>query len=157
MYDRTLKKLIMDKFEIQRKIFRINALIMLLSALALIAVLPRLIQEITPDGVPKAAAIATSAAIGVRLLLMLGFLVGIRLTKLKRRINKEINIAAAVVIFLLGFILLDGAFSYIDTLRFVSIGMFVSVFCDLAAVIVSVTALFLLRKKKKQQVTSQGT
>ena len=155
MYDRTLKKLIMDKFEIQRKIFRINALIMLLSALALIVVLPRLIQEITPDGVPKAAAIATSAAIGVRLLLMLGFLVGIRLTKLKRRINKEINIAAAVVIFLLGFILLDGAFAYIDTLRFVSIGMFVSVFCDLAAVIVSVTALFLLRKKK--QVTSQGT
>ena len=97
----------MDKFEIQRRIFRINALLMLVSALALIAVIPRLIKETSPDGLPKAAATATSVAMGIRLLLLVGFLFGIRQTKLKRRINKEINLAAAVVLFLLGFVLMD--------------------------------------------------
>lgn len=138
----------MDKFEIQGRIFRLNALLMGLSAAALIAVIPRLIKETSPDGLPKAAAIATSVAMGIRLLLLVGFLIGIRLTKLKRRINKEINIAAAVVLFLLGFVLLDGAFAYADSLQLVSTGMFASVFCDFAAAVVSIVALFLLRKKK---------
>ena len=139
----------MDKFEIQRRIFRINALLMLMSAVALIAVIPRLIREISPDGLPKAAAIATSAAMGIRLLLFAGFLIGVRLTRLKRRINKEINLAAAIIIFLLAFILMDGAFSYSASLKFVSAGMFISVICDFAAVVFSIAAMFLLRKKKK--------
>ena len=122
---------------------------MLLSTVSLIVVIPRLIREISPDGIPKAAAIATSMAMGIRLLLLVGFLIGIRLTKLKRRINKEINIAAAVVLILLGFVLMDGAFAYVDSLRFVSVGMFVSVFFDFAAAVVSIVALFLLRQKKK--------
>jgi drug/metabolite transporter (DMT)-like permease len=140
----------MDKFEIQRRIFRINVLLMLVSALALIAVIPRLIQETSPDGIPKAAPIATSVAMGIRLLLLVGFLIGIRLTKLKRRINKEINLAAAIVLLLLGFVLMDGAFAYADSLVFVSTGMFISVFCDFTAAVVSIVALFLLRKKKKK-------
>lgn len=145
----SLKYFIMDKFEIQGRIFTIVALLLLISVVSLIAVIPRLIQEISPDGLPKAAAIATSVAMGVRLLILLGILYGIRLTRRKRRINKEINLAVAVVLLLLGFVLMDGAFAYVDSLLFVSIGMFVSVFCDFAAVIVSITALFLLRKKKK--------
>jgi len=140
----------MDNYEIQRRIFRINALLMLLSTVSLIVVIPRLIREISPDGIPKAAAIATSMAMGIRLLLLVGFLIGIRLTKLKRKINKEINIAAAVVLILLGFVLMDGAFAYADSLVFVSVGMFVSVFCDYAAAVVSIVALFLLRQKKKK-------
>ena len=139
----------MDKYEIQRRIFRISALLMLLSAVSLIVVIPRLIKEISPGGIPKAAPIATTVAMGVRLLFFLGFLIGIRLTKLKRRINREINIVAAVVIFLLGFVLMDGAFAYADSLVFVSAGMFVSVSCDLAAAVVLIIAFIRLRKKKK--------
>jgi len=141
----------MDRFEIQRKIFKIVAILLLVSVLALIAVIPRLIKGISTDGLPNAAAIATSVAAGVRFLILLGILYGIRLTKLKRRFNKEINIAVAVVIFLLGFVLLDGAVAYIGSQNYVSAGMFVSVFCDFAAVIVSIVAVFLLRQKKKGQ------
>ena len=122
---------------------------MLASAVALLAVIPRLIRETSPDGIPRAAPIATGVAAGIRLLLLVGFLIGIRLTKLKRRINKEINLAAAVVLILLGFVLMDGAFAYSDSLQFVSAGMFISVICDFAAAVVSIVALFLLRKKKK--------
>ena len=79
------------------------------------------------------------------LLLFIGFLVGIRLTKLKRRINREINLASAVVLLILGFIIFDGAIAYVNQLLFVSIGMFLCVFCDLSAIVVSVAALFYLK------------
>ena len=140
----------MDRFEIQKKVFRIVSVFLLISVLALLAVIPKLIQEISPDGIPKAAAIATSVAMGIRLLILLGVLYGIRLTKRKRRINNEINIVAAVVIFLLGFVLMDGAFAYADSLLFVSIGMFISVFCDFASAGVLIVAVFRLRKRKKK-------
>ena len=140
---------LMDKFEIQRKIFTYVASLLLISVLALIVVLPRLIQEVSPDGIPNAAPIATAVAAGIRLLIFFGILYGIRLAKRKRRINMEINLAIAVVLFLLGFVLLDGAFAYADNLVFVSAGMFISVFCDFAAGVVSIVALFLLRKKRK--------
>jgi hypothetical protein len=145
----------MDRFEIQRKIFRIVAILLLVSVLALIAVIPRLIKGISTDGLPNAAAIATSVAAGVRLLILLGILYGIRLTKRKRRFNKEINIAVAVVIFLLGFVLLDGAVAYIGSQNYVSAGMFVSVFCDLAATVVLIVAVFLLRTKKQKQAAGK--
>lgn len=139
----------MDRFEIQRKAFTIVAILLLVSVLSLVAVIPRLIKEISPEGIPGAAAIATAAAAGIRLLILLGILYGIRLTRRKRRFNREINLAIAVVIFLLGFVLMDGAFAYADSLVNVSVGMFVSVFCDFAAAIVLIVAMFRLRKKKK--------
>jgi hypothetical protein len=140
----------MDKFKVQRKIFSYVAGLLVISVLALIVVLPRLIQEVSPDGIPKAAPIATAVAAGIRLLIFFGILYGISLTKRKRRINNEINLATAIVLFLLGFVLMDGAFAYADSLVFVSVGMFISVFCDFAAAVVSIVALFLLRKRKQK-------
>ena len=140
----------MDKFEIQRKVFTIVAVLMLLSVVSLIVVIPRMFQEVSQSELPKQAAIATLVGMSVHLLLFIGFLVGIRLTKLRRRINREINIAAAVVIVLLGFVIMDGAFAYINQLLFLSIGMFLCVFFDFAAAVVSVAALFYLKPKKKK-------
>lgn len=140
----------MDIFEIQGKTFRIVAVLLLISVLALIAVIPVLIKEITPDGIPPAASIATAVAMGIRLLIFLGVLYGIRVTKRKRRINNEINIVTAVVLFLLGFVLIDGAVAYVDSLIFVSICMFLSVLCDFGVTAVSVWGFILVRRKKKQ-------
>jgi hypothetical protein len=140
----------MDKYEMQKRIFTIVAVLLLLSVVSLIAVIPRMFQEVSHDELPKQAAIATLVGMSVHLLLFIGFLVGIRLTKLRRRINREINLAAAVVLFILGFIILDGAIAYINQLLFVSIGMFLCGFFDLAAIAVSVAALFYLKPKKKK-------
>jgi hypothetical protein len=139
----------MDRFDTQKKVFTIVAVFELVAVLALIAAIPRLMQEHATGEIPKAAPIATAVAMGVRLLILLAVLYGIRLSKLKRRINKEINLAAGVVLLLLGLVLMDGAFAYIDQFPFVSIVFFVAVFCDLAAAITSFTAMVLLRKKKK--------
>ena len=51
----------------------------------------------------------------------------------------------------LGLIVMDGAFAFLETALFVSIGMLLCVFCDFAAALVSVIALFLLKQKKNNQ------
>ena len=140
----------MDKFEIQRKVFTIVAVFLLLSAVSLIAVIPRMFQEASQGEIPKQAAIATIVGMSIHLLLFIGFLVGIRLTKLRRRINREINLASAVVILILGFVIMDGAMAYINQLLVVSIGMFLCVFWDFTAIVVSIAALFYLKPKKKK-------
>ena len=142
---------IMDTFEKQRKIFSIDAVLMLLAAVSLAVVVPRLLQETSTGSIPMAAVIATSIAGGIRLLILLAFLYGIRLSKRRRHINREINLAAGIVLLILGFVLMDGAFAYVDSLLFVSIGMFVCVFCDFAVVGISVAALFILKPKKIKQ------
>ena len=139
----------MDKFQIQRKVFRRVAILELVAVLSLIAVIPRLYKEVTPDGIPMVAVYATLVSMGVHLLILIGILSGIRVTKRKGRINREINIVAAVVLILLGLLLMDGAFSYAEDLVYVSIGMFLCVFCDLAAGVVSIIAVFRLKPKKK--------
>lgn len=139
----------MDKFEKQRRIFTIVGLLLLVSVIAMIAVIPALIQEVSQDSIPRAAAIATAVGAGIHLLLALGIFIGARLAKFKRRINKEINLVSAIVLVILGFIIMDGATAYWDSLRFVSIGMFLCVLCDFAGVIVSVMALFILGRKTK--------
>ena len=141
----------MDKFEMQRKIFRINALLLLVAVISLIVTIPAILKDTSPYSLPKQAAIATAVGTGVHLLIFTGFLIGSRLAKRQRRINKEINLAAAIVLFILGIMILDGATSFMDDVILASTGMFICFFCDLAATIVSVVALFLLRTKKKNQ------
>ena len=140
----------MDKYEKQRKIFTIVALLPLLSVVSLIVVISRMFQEASSGEIPKGAAIATLVGMGVHLLLFIGFLVGIRLAKLRRRINREINLASAVVLLPLGFIIMDGALAGMGKTPFISTGMFVCVVCDFGAIVVSVVALFYLKPKKKK-------
>lgn len=140
--------LIMDKHETQRKIFSINAVLILLSVLALIAIIPRLLQEANQGRLPHEAAFATSVGIGLHVLILMVFLFGIRLARLKRRINREINLVSAIVLIPLGLIISDGAFAYIDSYIYLSIGLFLCVLGDLAAGVVSIVALVKLREKK---------
>ena len=141
----------MDTYEKKRKIFSIEALLMLVGALALAAVIPTLNQESSAGSIPQAAVIATAAAMGIRLLFALAFLIGARLSKRRRHINKEINVVAGGVILLLGLVLMDGAFAYADSLVYVSIGMFACILFDLAVAGISVASLFILRPKKLKQ------
>ncbi len=64
-------------------------------------------------------------------------------------IRNEGYILSAVGFFFLGFMMLDGAYAFLDDVLFVSIGMFVCSFCDFAAALVSIIALVLLKSKKK--------
>lgn len=139
----------MDKFETQGRIFTINALLMLVSVVSLIIAIPGILRDVYPGSLPRQAAIATAAGAGIHLMIFVALLIGVRLARRNRRINREINLAAAIVLFILGFIILDGATASLGHRLLVSVGFFACVFCDFAAVAVSVAALFILKPKKK--------
>jgi len=139
----------MDTFETQRKIFTIVAALLLLSVLSLIAVIPGILLDTSPGSLPVSGAIGTLVVMGLHLLLAYWY--GIRLRRRRAKIKKGLLIASAICLVLLGFLVMDGAFAFLDTALFVSIGMLLCVFCDFVAALVSVAALFLLKQKKKDQ------
>jgi peptidoglycan/LPS O-acetylase OafA/YrhL len=142
-----LEKFIMDKFAIQRRIFTVVAVLMLLSVASLIAVIPIILLDTSPGSLPLQA--ASGALIGMGIHLYLAYWFGIRLRRRRRKINKEVYILSALGFFFLGFMIMDGAFAFLDDLLFVSIGMFICVFGDFAAALVSIFALIFLKTKTK--------
>jgi len=139
----------MDHFEKQRRIFNITGILLLVSVVSLLAVIPSILKDTSPNSLPKQAAIATAVGMGVHLVLAIGLFIGARLARLKRRINSEINLVSVILLVIVGFIIMDGAFAFWDHVLFVSIGMFLAVLCDFTGVAVSVAALFILRRRKK--------
>jgi hypothetical protein len=104
-------------------------------------------MDTSPGSLPLQA--ASGALIGVVLHLFLAYRFGIRLMRRSSMIRNEGYILSAVGFFFLGFMMLDGAYAFLDDVLFVSIGLFVCSFCDFAAALVSVAALFLVRSKKR--------
>ena len=139
----------MDHFEKQRRIFTIAGILLLVSSASLLAVIPVILRDTDPDALPRQAGIATAIGMGIHLLLAIGLFTGARLAKLRRRINTEINLVSVIFLVILGFIMMDGASAFWDDLRPASIGMFITVCCDLAGAAVSIAALIILRKRKK--------
>lgn len=137
----------MERIEIQMKVLSIIAILLLLSGLSQIVVLPAILLDNSPDSVPMQAAGGTLIGIGIHL--FLAYLFGMRLRKRRTMFRNEVYILSAVGLFFLGFMILDGAFAFRDDVPFVSIGFFLCSFFDFAAALVFVTALFLLKNKKK--------
>ena len=133
----------------QRRIFTLTGFLVLVSSLSQTLVIPFILRDTSPGSMPVQAATATAVGAFIHLLLAIGFFIGARLAKLGRRINREINLVSFIVLLLMGFVITDGAFAFLDDLLFVSIGMFLVVFCDLAGAIISLAVLFILRTKKK--------
>ena len=139
----------MNRLEIQRKVFAIVAVLMLLSAVSMIAVIPAILMDKSAGSLPLQA--AGGALLGVVLHLFLAYWFGVRLRKRSIKVRNEVYILMAVGFFFLGFMMLDGAYAFLDDVRFVSIGMFTCAFGDFAASLVSILALIFLRTKKKSQ------
>ena len=137
----------MDKVEIQKKIFAVVAVLLLLSVVSMIAVIPAILMK-SSSSLPLQA--AGGALLGVVLHLFLAYWFGIRLRRRSSMIRNEAYILMAVGFFFLGFMMLDGAYAFLDDVRFVSIGMFICAFGDFAASLVSIFTLVLLRTKKKK-------
>jgi len=137
----------MDTFETQRKVFAIVGVLMLLSVVSMIAVIPAILMDKSSSSLPLQA--AGGALLGVVLHLFLAYWFGIRLRRRSSIIRNEGYILSAVGFFFLGFMMLDGAYAFLDDVRFVSIGMFTCAFGGFAASLVSVLALIFLRTKKK--------
>ena len=144
----------MDIIEVQRKVFAIIAVLMLLSVVAMIAVIPAILMDKSDGALPLQA--AGGALLGVVLHLFIAYWFGVKLRKRSTVVRNEVYILSAVGFFFLGFMILDGAYAFLDDVRFVSIGMFTCAFGGFAASLVSVLALIFLRTKKKRQVPGKS-
>ena len=137
----------MDKIETQKKVFAIVGVLMLLSVVAMIAVIPAILMDKSDGALPLQA--AGGALLGVVLHLFLAYWFGVKLRKRSIKVRNEVYILMAVGFFFLGFMMLDGADAFLDDVRFVSIGMSICAFGDFAASLVSILALIFLRTKKR--------
>lgn len=138
----------MDNIEVQRKFFSRVAVLFLLAAVSMIVVIPAILMDDSPGALPLQA--ASGAFIGALLHLFLAFWSGKRLRRRSRAIRYEIYIFSAVGFFFLGFMILDGAYAFLEEVRFVSMGMFICAFCDFAVSLLSIFTLVFLRTKKKK-------
>ena len=139
----------MNRANLQRRIL-VSALgLILLSIIMLLATLPSIIQDISAGNRPNSAAVGVGIAIILRLLIQLGLWNIIRGIKRDGKINKAGSMILGIGLLLLGLALIDGAFSFLNEILLVSILMFISVFCDSVAAIITFIALSL--KPKKEQ------
>ena len=134
----------MDKHDIQRRFYKIVAVILMGSILAMIAVIPGILIG-SSTATPLNATIASLVGVGIHLLLVLIFLRNSRPDRPKRRINREIPFFWALGMIFLGVIMLDGVFAFLDDVLYVSICMSLCALCDFAAGVVFVIALFRLK------------
>ena len=139
----------MDTSEIQNKFLKIIAVLLLLSAVSLLAVMPAILLDKSPGSMPIQAAIG--ALIGMGLHLFGAYWLGIRQRRRRARIRNEAYILSATALFFLGFMMLDGADAFRDDLIFVSVVMYICASFDFAASLVSIIALILLRKKRNKK------
>ena len=138
----------MNKMEVQRRILITVAGLVLLSVLVMISTLPGIIQDTSPGANPKVAAIATFVGMILHLVILYGYIAAIRANKRGRPADKGLNIGLGILLLLFGLIIMDGAFAFLDHVLFVSILMFVVVFCDFVAALATFGAMFLKPKMK---------
>ena len=139
----------MNNMEIQRKLLRIVTGFILLSGLLLIGTFPGIFMDPDPGSNPTSASIGVLLAIIIRLIIFYAFVIAIREMKKGRPLNKALTIVLGCLLLLFGLILLDGAFAFQghESILYVSVLMFICIFCDCAAALTSFAALFIKTEK----------
>ena len=133
----------------QRRFYRVVTGLLLLSILSLVVVLPGILLDKSPGAMPLQA--ASGAFLGLLIhLALLAYLYGYRLSKQNRPGNKEISLGPALAFAFLGIIIMDGGFAFLEDVPYVAYGMFVCMFSDFAASLLSFTALIVFRPKRKK-------
>lgn len=124
--------------------------LVLLSVLLLLVTIPFIIQDTSPGSDPRTTAISAFVMIVLHLVISYQFIKTIRANKKGRKTDKGLTIGLGVLLIFLGFIILDGAFAFLDKVLFGSILMLVVVFCDILAAIATFVVIFLNPKNKNQ-------
>ena len=137
----------MNKAEVQRRILITVAGIVLLSVALMIIIIPSVLQDTSPNATPKNAAIAVFVGMILHLVILYGYFTAIRANKRGRPADKGLNIGLGILLLFFGLVIMDGAFAFLDHILFVSILMFISVFCDFVAALITFAALFIKPKK----------
>jgi hypothetical protein len=141
----------MDKIAVQRKTLMIVAGIVLLSIVLMIVIIPSVLQDTFHGATPKLAARQILVLMIFHLPVLFGFSYAIRVNKRGGQVANGVYISLGIVLLLLSFLFSGSASQFFahKNIFFVSILMFITVFCDLVAAIITFTALLSKPKEKK--------
>lgn len=116
-----------------RMIYLSVGLITIVVLLLLAVVVPFVATDMKPSATPEKAIPAILVSSIIHLLVVAALLWTIRAHNRKNRINKELLVASGILPIVLGLILMDGAFAYLDHpgMLVASIAMFLCVGLDI--------------------------
>jgi hypothetical protein len=119
--------------------------------LLMFVIIPSVLHDTFHGAAPKLVARGILVLMIFHLPVLFGFSYAIRVNKRGGQVTKGVYISLGIVLLLLGLLFSGYAIQYFahKNILFVSILMFVSVFCDLVAAIITFTALLLKPKEKK--------
>jgi hypothetical protein len=141
----------MKKIQRNERILFIASGILMLSIIMMIATIPGILSDRSPNSNPRTAGLAVLAAIIIHLIILIICIKFIRESRRssKNRKGEYIGIGALLIFF--GLIYMDGAFAFIshENMLLVSIFMFTSVLCDVVASLMIIILFFLKPQKPK--------
>lgn len=131
------------------KILRISGVLLLIAIVVVAITIPVILKKVSTTSIPMIAVYALMGALAIRILIFVGYLKIIRDNKhsLTNRRGEYIGIGALIMIFAL--VYMDGAIAYSDKSEtmLLSVLMFITVICEMAAALLTIVLFFLKLQK----------
>jgi hypothetical protein len=128
----------MNKIEVQRKLLKSVIGLVFLTIILLIIIISLAVKYIALP-----ASIALFVMILFHLLIFYRFWTSIKVNKRGQPVEKGYYIILGILLLICGIVILDGAFASLDKNLVVSVLMFITVFCDVVAAIVTFGAMLI--------------
>lgn len=130
-----------------RMLYSSIGLIFVVAAILAIVVIPQVMSDKSPSATPENATPAIAVIVIVHLLIVVALIWTIKVNNRGSHINKELLVAAGVIPMVVGLLILDGAFAYVDKPDTHSTGiwMFICVGCDFVAGLLALIARYFRR------------
>ena len=144
----------MKNLQRNERILFIAAGSLLLSIILMIAVIPGILNDTSPNANPKSAVTGILIAMLIHLIIFIAYIRIIRNNRRNSKNRKAEYIVIGVLLIFFGLIYMDGAFAFLNhkNIFYVSILMFTSTFCDFVASIMTIILFFLKPQKAKSHV-----
>ena len=139
----------MKNLQRNERILVLAAGILLLSIILMVAVIPGILGDTSPNSNPKSAVTGILLAMLIHLIIFIAYIKVIRNNRRNSNNRKAEYLVIGILLIFFGLIYMDGAFAFLahENMLYVSVLMFTSVFCDLMASIISIILYFLKPQK----------
>lgn len=139
----------MKNLQRNERILVLAAGILFLSIILMIAVIPGILNDTSPNSNPKSAVTGILLAMIIHLIIFIAYIKVIRNNRRNSNNRKAEYLVIGILLIFFGLIYMDGAFAFLahENMLYVSVLMFTSVFCDLMASIISIILYFLKPQK----------
>jgi len=126
------------------KILVLASALLLLSIVLMIAVLPPVLHDKTTQANPQGAFTGILVSLSLHLMIFAGYVNVIRSAMYKNTYKRGYILVLGILLFFIGVLYADGAIAFLShkAILYVSVLMFMSVFCDVIASMLTIIAFY---------------